>query len=459
MNNWIIYTVLLLSLALCRGTSPVQAAEPNASTPVVNPPATWTKPAWLTDLSVGFKESYDSSVFLSSVNPGYYAGGYTIPPGSVKAGENAWSMVSTVSPRVGVNFLPWLGGQPWLQTASLAYAPEVTRYSEQPSENYEAHRVVAALKTQGDDWSFKGDNAFTYIDGNKFSPTYPGGYVTAWNTVAPRERRDQYQDRAAVSLQYNWHPWFFRPTASLLYYDLRTARINRTGYQNYINRYDVNGGADGGYQITPGLAGTLGYRYGYQYQQQLSWSPYDSTGTYQRVLAGLEGKPWSWLEGKIQGGPEFHQYESDTATHISPVNDLNLLTHYGEASLTATFDSQDLLTFKYKQWQWVSSVGKVPYFESCYDLNYHRKLTRRLGLDAGGRLLDADYNSGNLTTCQRNDLQYTFTAGLGFAVTPRFSLSLAYQLDLGRNAQDNIANPNTRDYERNLVTAGAQYKF
>lgn len=453
---------LLTGLILAGTIIQVMAGAPIAGTtpaPAAGTPDDWCKPAWLSDLSVGFKESYDSSVFLSSVNPGYYGSAYTIPPGSVKAGENAWSMVRTISPRVGVNFLPWLGGAPWLKTASLAYAPDVVRFSEQPSENYSAHRVVAALHAKGDDWAFTGDNVFACIDGNNFSPTYPGGYVTAWNSVAPRERRAQYQDRASVSLQYDVNQWFFRPTASLLYYDLRTARINALGYQNYINRYDVNGGADGGYQLTPGLAATLGYRYGYQYQQQLAWSPFDSTGTYQRVLLGMEGKPCSWLEGKILAGPEFHQYDSDSSTHITPVSDLNLLTYYGEASLAATLSPQDALTFKYKQWQWVSSVGKVPYFDSSYDLNYHRKLTSQLGLDLGGRLLEADYNSGNLSACRRNDLQYTVSAGLGYALNTHVSLSCAYQLDLGRNAQDNIPNPETREYERNLVTLGAQCKF
>jgi hypothetical protein len=101
----------------------------------------------------------------------------------------------------------------------------------------------------------------------------------------------------------------------------------------------------------------------------------------------------------------------------------------------------------------------VPYFDSAYDLNYHRKLTSQLGLDLGGRVWDADYTSGNLASCQRDDLQYTASASLGYALNPHVSFSLAWQVDLGQNAQDNVTNPNTRDYERNLVSAGARCQF
>ena len=92
-------------------------------------------------------------------------------------------------------------------------------------------------------------------------------------------------------------------------------------------------------------------------------------------------------------------------------------------------------------------------------MNYHRKLTDKLGLDLGGRLLTADYNSGNLAACKRNDWQYTVSATLGYAFNAHASLNLAYALDLGRNAQDGIVNPDTRDYDHQLVSLAALFKF
>jgi hypothetical protein len=57
---------------------------------------------------------------------------------------------------------------------------------------------------------------------------------------------------------------------------MMTKLLDVTGYQNYVDRYDVNGGADFGYRVEPQLAVTLGYRYGHQYQEQLSFSPFSS---------------------------------------------------------------------------------------------------------------------------------------------------------------------------------------
>jgi len=446
----------LLLMGICGLLSNTFGADAPA---VASGSAAWQKPVWLTDLSVGVKEGYDDNVFLSGVDPKFYSSGYTVPAGSVAALQNRWSWVTTVSPKVGVNFAPLLGNQKALQTLSLAYAPDFVIYHDQSSESYDAHRFVAAIKGKTDALSFGLDDTFAYVDGSQMGPTYPRGFVTAYNVAAPRERRDQIQDRATVVFQYDWNQWFIRPTAALLDYDLMTEQLNLTGYQNYEDRYDVNGGPDFGYKINPRLAVTLGYRYGHQYQQQFSFSPYSSSSDYQRALLGIEGKPWKWLEVKIQGGPDFRNYDPDTATHITPVNDRHMTTYYGEASLTATITPKDALTFKYKQWQWVSSVGKVPYFDCTYDLSYHRKLTDKLGLDLGGRLLTADYNSGNLAACRRNDWQYTVSSALGYAFNAHASVNLAYALDLGRNAQDGIANPDTRDYDHQLVSLAALFKF
>jgi len=82
-------------------------------------------------------------------------------------------------------------------------------------------------------------------------------------------------------------------------------------------------------------------------------------------------------------------------------------------------------------------------------------LTADLGVRAGS----ADYNSGNLSTCTCDDWQYTFLAGATYAFTKHLSANLAYSLDLGRNAQDGIANPQTREYNRNLISLGVLLKF
>ena len=440
-----------------------------AETPAVDSSSVaWQKPAWLTDLALGVNESYDNNVLLVS--------GEGMKP------QSSW--ISTVSPKIGFNFAPLLGDQRILQTLSLNYLPDFNVYHDAPSQSYNAHKIGDTIKGQVGDFSFSLDNAFLDNDGNNEAPIYALNQLSGpvanqfdkfrsqYATGAPRERLAQIQDRATVLLQYDWNKFFIRTVASLLYYDLNADLHNASvapwkGYQNYSDRYDVNGGADLGYKLTPALAVTLGYRYGSQYQQQfptaIDTDNHYASSDYQRVLLGLEGKPWNWLNVKLAGGPDFRTYNS-----LAPVNDFHPVTYYGEAVITATLSPGQTLTFNYKQWQWVGSTGKVPYFDSTYGLTYHWNATKQLGLDLGGKILEADYSSGNevnpsgQNSSLRNDLEYSVSAGLTYIFNGHLSANLAYTYDLGDNAQNNLPvslGPSYRSFEHQLVSLGLRYKF
>ena len=438
-----------------------------ADTPAVDSDsAAWQKPAWLTDLSLGVKESYDDNVLLVSGNG-------MIP-------QSSW--VTTVSPKVGFNFAPLLGNQKTLQTLSLSYSPDFNIYHDAPSQSYNAHKIGDTIKGQAGDFSFSLDNAFLYNDGNHQAPIYAlnqlssaaanqfDQYRNNYAHAVPRERLAQTQDRATVLLRYDWDKFFVRPVASLLDYNLMTDWHNTgaapwKGYQNYVDRYDVNGGVDLGYKLTRELAATLGYRYGSQYQQQfptaITSDSHYSSSDYQRVLLGLEGKPWNWLNAKLAGGPDFRNYNS-----MAPVNDFHPVKYYGEAVLTATITTNQTVTFNYKQWQWVSSTGKVPYFDSTYALTYHLNVTRQLGFDLGGKVLEADYTEGNdnsgTAPSRRDDMEYEVSAGVTYAFNSHFGANLAYTYDLGDNALNNLPvslGPAYRSFEHQVVSLGLQYKF
>jgi len=438
----------------------------------VSKPTDWQKPVWLTDLAVGAKESYDNNVLgVADKSPGMSA-------------HASW--ISTFSPKVGVNFAPLLGTQKTLQTFSLVYAPDFAIYHNAPSESYNAHKINNVIKGKSGDFSFNADNAFLFVDGSSVAPTY------AFSQSGPainqadkfrnnfahgmaRERRKQIQDRANIALQYDVDRVFVRPVASLLYYDLMTDLHNTTpspykGYQNYVDRADVNGGLDLGFKITKTFAATIGYRYGHQYQASLPNSidgatvhgqQMQSSSDYNRVLLGFEGKPVKWLTIKIVGGPDFRDYNS-----AAPVNDYHPMKFYGEASATAAITDSQSITFAAKRWQWVSSTGKIPQLDSSYGLTYHWDATKQLGFDLGGKIQDADYTSGNVTSgtagSLRNDILYTLSAGVNYAFTKHFSASVGYSYDWGRNIQDNLS-PSLygayRNFDHQLVSLGAQYKF
>ena len=107
----------------------------------------------------------------------------------------------------------------------------------------------------------------------------------------------------------------------------------------------------------------------------------------------------------------------------------------------------------------MSCLGVKPYFDSTYGLSYGRKITHRLSLDLGARLLEANYTIGNLSSCSRDDLDYVLSAGLRFAISANYAVSLGYLANLGRNAQDNIVNPQNRDFNSQEVSLGFQFKF
>lgn len=441
-------------LTACVGSLLAFASVATAAEPAPVPAVAPVKPAWLTDLSIGLKESYDDNLFLVS--------------GDGAPKQDSW--LTTVSPKVGINLAPLIKGQKVLQVLSLGYAPDFVIYHDQSSESYNAHRLATALKGKAGAFSFNLDNGFNFVDGSDTAPVYSRALHddqrSAYSTAAPRERREQIQDRAKIVLQYDWEKCFIRPTATLLYYDLMTDLRTNAGYQNYCDRYDVNGGADFGYKLAPAIAVTLGYRYGHQYQQVFP-TAIDATRSsapsdYHRILLGFEGKPLSWLTVSAQAGPDFRSYPETTVSHTTPVNHVNPVMYYAEATLTATITPDDTLTFKYKQWEFVSSTGKLPLFDSSFDLSYRHKFGKSLVLDLGAKWADSDYSSGTGTGALRDDAMLTGSAGVTYAFTSHLSATLAYAFDLGRNQQDVLAAGQTetyREFNHNLVSLGATLKF
>ena len=369
-----------------------------------------------------------------------------------------------------------------LQSLSLSYTPDFAIFHEAPSENYDAHKFGTVIKGGIGNFSFSLDNGFLYNDGSKIAPTYAlnqlsgaaanqfDKYRSQFGNTPARERRNQIDDRNTTVLQYDLGRAFIRATGSLLYYNMDTAlhstsKAPYVGYQNYVDRRDVNGGGDLGYKVVTKLALTLGYRYGSQFQQQFSTTissdRHYSSSTYQQVLLGVEGKPFSWLTAKLAGGPDFRDYNTNT-----PVHQLHPTKYYGEAAVTATITTNQSLTFAYKQWNWVASTGYVPEFDSSYALNYHWNATSRLGFDLGAKIQEADYTSGFDTAGTapsiRADREYTLSSGITYAFTRQLSANLNYTYNAGNNELYTIpatSHPAYKNFIDKVVSLGLSYKF
>lgn len=454
-------------------TTPVSASQTSATpanglvTDTNSPGFTgWTKPAWLSDLSFGVKESYDDNVLRVS--------GQGLPL------ESSW--VDVLSLRLGLDLSSWLAADPGtIQTFSLIYQPDRAIYNQAPAESFTAHRVNTVLKGKSGDLSFGFDDAFLYNDGSKLAPTYALNQLSTAdanqndkyrNSLAhapARERRNQYQDRYTAFLQYDAGLLFFRPISSLNSINMDTYLFNNSlapykGYQDYVDRYDVNAGADLGFKLAPNWALTLGYRDGYQYQQQYSEAinsdQHYSSNHYQRLLFGLEGK-LSWLTVKLAAGPDFRDFNPNT-----PISDLHTTRYYGEAEAVANLPGNQSLSFRYKDYIFVSSTGLVPYEEYTYSLAYHWSVTRQLGLDVGAKLFEHNYTLGNdvagSAPSLRLDIDDEALGGVTYAVTPHVIASLTFNYDRGSNGLSSLAAkyaPSYRDFGEGVFSAGLQYRF
>ena len=409
---------------------------------------------WLGDLSATLRETYDGNVFLSGVDPHFYTPpGAQAIPGSALAIKNHSAAVTMAGFRLGLNLLPATGTDT-LSQLSLTYAPEFDVYEGAPSETHYDHRILGTLKGQSGPWSFSLDDNFLYVDGSRYAPTYPGNLITAYNVVAPRERRQQIQDRATASARWDRGHWFLRSGADLTLYDLQTELRTSPGYLNYCSRYDVRGSLDAGCQVADHTDLTLGTQIGRQEQQKYAFNPYESSGTYYRMLGGLEGRPLDWLTLKCQAGPDIRQYDS-----AAPVRGQHLLTYYDDVSATARLSAADSLSLTGRQFQWVSSLGVVPYFDTTAALNWHHVCTPALGLDVGVKFLSADYRSANLVACRRVDTETCLTTGLAYAVNRNWTVNLSAEVDLGLNDVPGVINPTTRDFHRTMVSVGTTWKF
>lgn len=424
----------------------LSAATTNA--PSLLPP----KPKWLKEASVTVKESYDDNVFCSEL-----ARGGNPPGNSARAVEEKNSWVTTISPKVTVDFAPLISSDPedLVRSLTLGYLPEFARYHDAQSENYMAERFASGLKLKCGDVSLTADQLFTYINGSALAPTYPGaGFYNAYVNSAVRERREQVKNNANVALQYDMDCWFVRGVGMLQNINMLTEQYSNvsTGYVNYVDRGDRNFGGDIGYKVTTNFAVTAGYRLGEQHQEKLpvalDANQRSTSSEYHRLLLGMEGKPVKWLTTKVQAGPEFRNYD-DCA--VATVKDDDPVTFYADASLDAKLSAKDNVGLKYKQGRSVSSTGVNATEEYALDLTYAHKLTDQLTVLLGGRVLKADYraNVGNT----RNDYDYIVNAGVRYAFTKNLSAELGHMLEMGRNADDsNAANDDRRTFDRNVTS-------
>ncbi len=458
INNRNICLPVLGGIAALSSAIPAFAADSSQTSS-----GDWIKPVWLTNLSLGVQESYDSNVYLLGANAAAPVPGYN----NATANKSSW--VTTFSPKIGVDLAKLLGDGSIVKTFTLGYTPDFNIYHDATDETYSVHRLTTIIKAGTDSVNFSLDNTLTYVDGSDDSVVYPGAGQSRFANQAVIGRLSQWQNRTQASLKVDVSPeLFIRPVFSLLYYDMGTKFSTASGYDNFIDRYDVNGGLDAGYNVTKKLAVTLGYRYGYQYQAALpsfvttaNNIGIDSTNDYQRFLVGIEGRPVNWLNLQASIGPE-HISFTDARPYLAGVKANGQMAgdradYFAEALATLTLSPADSLVFKWKRWDWVSSIGVNSYRDTSYGGVYSHRFGDSLSAEAGLTIQQNYY----FPSSQRNDWQYTASVGAKYAVTKNLTLNLSYAYIRGLNAQEGITvtQASNRQFADNLISFGATWKY
>ncbi len=434
---------ILFAMALLAG--PAMAANTNLT--------------WKADVTL--KETYDNNVYLqdNTPNPANVAAAQAAGFKPVEA--NKGSFVTSILPKIGLDYKPCSGFN-----LSLGYAPEIAFYHSTPSEDYVTHRALFNFGGKVGDASWELANTATYIDGSKEGPTFARpDDIPAIGGIPLRDRRAAFIFRNSFRLTEPVGKWFFRPVATAYIHDFKTDQRYQTSaekalfsYENYVDRQDVNGGLDIGYEAFKDTYLVAGYRYGRQDQLTLpgtNGTTLHSTygNYYHRILLGVEGSPVSWLKLAVLGGPDVRRFDSGTPAGF----DRTGLRYYWDASATLLPTLKDTVTLKSTRYEQPAFSSFSMYEDTKTDLAWRHKFNDQFTATLGFTLYVGDWEK----PVNRDDWIYTPSAGLTYSYNKHLSAEFAYSYDWVDSKVSANVEPltNSHEFTRHLVSLAVKCSF
>jgi len=398
----------------------------------------WTVASNLTvKAGVALKESYDSNVYLQDTDTGV--------PEAFPAKKDSW--VTTFTPRVGLDYKPcrYFG-------LAAFYAPDMVVYHNAHGEDHFTHRVGLTLGGKGENVLWEQGNSFTLIDGSHVGPIFGQPQeVPAIGGIPLRDRRDALVYKGNFKLVYPVGDFFLRPVGSAYIHDFRTLQQVLPPpaiYENYIDRQDVNGGLDLGYNVGKQTFLLLGYRYGQQDQYKLLGvdSPYDSA--YHRILVGVEGSPVPWLKLALLGGPDLRDWQHATP----PSFDRGEVIYWIDSTVTILPTKTDSIVLLNRRYEQPAFASPSVYEDITYSISWKHVFDNHWAANAGFQLYIGDWQS----PVQRDDWIYTPSIGLSYTHDKHLGADLAYSYDW---VESQIPNTSGREFTRHLVSLAVKYAF
>jgi hypothetical protein len=424
-------TTLMLPQALHAGSPPSGPAPGPSASP------------WTFASAVSAKTGYDGNVLLQDVGD--------------QAGRESW--VNSVGALVSATYQP----NP-LFKALISYAPDFTIYAGESTENHVTHRGMLNLSGGSDDITWESLNSVMRIDGDDQGPRFTlndgteaaeAAEIPAIGGVPIRDRRDAAIFRNSFKLTRTFGKGFVRPLASFYHHNFMTEQHRRDGsepgflgYENYVDRQEINGGFDIGYEAWTQTWLIAGVRVGHQKQYELlgKSSPYGND--YYRILAGVEGTPVEWLKLNVLAGPDFRDFEDATP------NGFNSDSNYYFIDATATImpTKVDTISLSAKRFLQPSYTSHSMYEDIVYEATYKRQFDKRFAAGVGFKAYHADWRPPT----PRDEWIFTPSLSLGYTHSAKLSAELAYSYDW---AYSQVPGTTTREYTRHLMWLGLKHVF
>ncbi len=408
--------------------------------------------------SLTLKETYDSNIYIqdNAPTPAHVAAAEAAGLKPVEA--NKGSPVTSILPKVGLDYKPCSAF-----SLSLGYAPEIVFYHSAHSEDYVTQRGTFNLGGKIGDATWDLANTATYIDGSTEGPTFARpDDIPAIGGIPLRDRRAAFVFRNSFRLTEPVGKWFLRPVASSYVHDFKTnQRLNTQsalyGYENYIDRQDINGGLDIGYEIAKGTHLVMGYRYGQQNQFQLLGVGSPLNNSYHRILLGVEGSPASWLKLAVLAGPDIRRFDPGTPAGFNR----NKMLYYFDVSATVIPTRNDTVTLKSLRYEQPAFSSFSMYEDTKTDLSWRHKFSDQFTAGVGFTLYIGDWQPQDAPRVRRDDWIYTPSISLAYTFNKHLSGEFACSYDWvdSRVPASVERYTSSHEFTRHLVSLGVKYTF
>jgi len=399
------------------------AAQPSPTQPKSSP----------VEISVNTSLGYDSNVYL-------------VDEGRLGRVDSA---VSILGAKIGAKFA---------SGAAFSYAATGSNYWNASDESNVKHVLATSFNQKYDTLSLSGSSEFAQVQGDNTGVIFGVPNKSTFTTPAPRERRDQFQNKTDLAVRFDTSLGFVRGGGKLQYWDMQTHAV--VGADNYRDRYDLNGGADFGRAFTQGGPEYyLGYRRGYFYHDTDSAPAItkNATSHYDRYLLGFDGKLTPSLKVSAQAGWAINDY---TASYQSPNASIEGL--FTDITVTWSASTADQVQFKTAQGRTLSSSGQQSILATMYQGAWTHDFNKQWSSTLTARISKNNYAGGSTgSALDRDDQLYSGITALTWKSSAHLAWTLSASYDVARNLNDNLSATaeNQAAFDRAYISLGVNWKL